>query len=328
MSFRTTHSTRRDFTVLALGAGLGIGLSTRPAWANRFVNVAAGQSGGSFFPVGAAVVAAIAAQVPDVRAQVQQTGGSHENIQLVLRRRAEFGMALADALSSATRGADARRYPRPLPSLRGVAALFPSYVHLAVRADSGIRTLQDLRGKRITVAAAGGGTESNARDILSAAGMSFADLGRVEFLSGSDAADAIRDRRIDGLFLSTGLGASALVEIGTSIDLRFVPIPPETIAAIGDAAYVAGEVPAGPYKAEGLPSPTAIVWTHLFCDQALPAATVTQTLEAIFARLDQFRGAHAALRSFSLEQAVQGMPIAFHPGAVAFFSARGITVRA
>jgi TRAP transporter TAXI family solute receptor len=324
MSFQTARLSRRGLGAAALAAGL----AAAPARAARFINLGTGHSGGSFFPVGAAVVAAISEAMPDVRAQVQQTGGSHENIQLVTRRRAEFGLALADALSSATRGTDARRYPRPLPSLRGVAALFPSYVHLAVRADSGIRTLQDLRGKRLTVGAAGGGTESNARDILTAAGMSFADLGRVEFLSGTDTADAIRDRRIDGLFLSTGLGASALIEIGSSIDLRFVPIPPETITAIGDAAYVAGQVPAGPYRAEGLPAPTAIVWTHLFCDQSLPAATVRQVLEAVFARLDQFRGAHASLRAFSLEQAVQGMPIAFHEGAAAFFAERGVTVRA
>jgi TRAP transporter TAXI family solute receptor len=324
MSFQTARLSRRGLGAAALAAGL----AAAPARAARFINLGTGHSGGSFFPVGAAVVAAISEAMPDVRAQVQQTGGSHENIQLVTRRRAEFGLALADALSSATRGTDARRYPRPLPSLRGVAALFPSYVHLAVRADSGIRTLQDLRGKRLTVGAAGGGTESNARDILTAAGMSFADLGRVEFLSGTDTADAIRDRRIDGLFLSTGLGASALIEIGSSIDLRFVPIPPETITAIGDAAYVAGQVPAGTYRAEGLPAPTAIVWTHLFCDQSLPAATVRQVLEAVFARLDQFRGAHASLRAFSLEQAVQGMPIAFHEGAAAFFAERGVTVRA
>jgi TRAP transporter TAXI family solute receptor len=304
-----------------------VGLSAAPAHAARFINVGAGHSGGSFFPVGAAVVAAISAGVPDVRAQVQQTGGSHENIQLVIRRRAEFGMALADALSSATRGADARRYPQPLPSLRGVAALFPSYVHLAVRADSGVRTLQDLRGKRLTVGAPGGGTESNARDILAAAGMSFDDLGRVEFLSGTDTADAIRDRRIDGLFLSTGLGASALVEIGRSIDLRFVPIPAETIAAIGDTAYITGQVPADTYNAQGLPAPTAVVWTHLFCDQAMPVATVMQVLEAIFSNLDNFRSAHASLRPFSLEQAVRGMPIAFHEGAAAFYAARGVTVR-
>ena len=327
MLVQTPRLTRRDLGSLVLGLGLGGELGIAPAHATRFINVGAGHSGGSFFPVGAAVVAAISAGVPDVRAQVQQTGGSHENIQLVIRRRAEFGIALADALSSATRGADPRRYPRPLPSLRGVAALFPSYVHLAVRADSGVRTLQDLRGKRLTVGAAGGGTESNARDILAAAGMSFNDLGRVEFLSGTDTADAIRDHRIDGLFLSTGLGASALVEIGRSIDLRFVPIPADTISAIGDAAYTAGQLPAGTYNAQGLPAPTAVVWTHLFCDQSMPAATVTQVLEAIFSNLDQFRSAHASLRPFSVEQAVRGMPIAFHEGAAAFYAARGITVR-
>lgn len=325
MTVFSPSPTRRHLGALAVAAGAGA--VARPARAARFINVGAGHSGGTFFPVGAAVVAAISASMPDVRAQVQQTGGSHENIQLVLRRRAEFGLALADALSAALRGTDERRYPRPQPTLRGVAALFPSYVHLAVRADAGIRTIQDLRGKRITVGAAGGGTESNARAILAAAGMSFADLGRVEFLSGTDTADAIRDRRIDGLFLSTGLGASALVEIGRSIDLRFVPIPTEIIAAIGDAAYILGEVPAGPYKAEGLPSPTAIVWTHLFCDASMQDATVAQVLEAIFANLDQFRGAHASLRSFSLEQAVQGMPIAFHDAALRFFAARGIAVR-
>lgn len=317
--------TRRHLGALALAAGAG--MAATPARAARFINVGAGQSGGAFFPVGAAVAAAISAGMPDVRAQVQQTGGSHENIQLVLRRRAEFGLALADALSTAVRGTDERRYPRPQPTLRGVAALFPSYVHLAVRADSGIRTIQDLRGKRITVGAAGGGTESNARAILAAAGMSFADLGRVEFLSGTDTADAIRDRRIDGLFLSTGLGASALVEIGRGIDLRFVPISAQTITAIDDAAYIPGEVPADAYRAEGLPAPTAIIWTHLFCDASMPDATVTQVLEAIFANLDQFRGAHASLRPFSLERAVLGMPITFHDAARDFFAARGVTPR-
>lgn len=325
MSASLARPTRRALVCLAAAASLGSVASL--AHAARFINVGTGHSGGSFFPVGAAVTAAISAALPDVRAQVQQTGGSHENVQLVLRGRAEFGMALADVLSAAARGADPRRYPKPVTSLRGVVALFPSYLHLVVRADSGIRMLQDLRGKRLTVGAAGGGTESNARAILAAAGMSFEDLGRVEFLSGNDTADALRDRRIDGFFLSTGLGASAVVEIGRSVPLRFVPIPAEVIAATKDPALIAGQVPVGPYEAEGLPAPAPVVWTHLFCDASMPATTVRQVLEAIFGRLDQFRGAHAALRPFSLETAVSGMPIPFHEGAAAFFAEHGKNVR-
>nr|WP_176025041.1 TAXI family TRAP transporter solute-binding subunit [Brucella pseudintermedia] len=318
---------RRTLLTVSAGAAAALLLPAIPASrAADFVTIGSGHAGGSFYPIGAAVANAIDSALPDGRVQVQQTGGSHENIQLVSRGRADLGLALADALSMAYNGTDPQRYPEPIPNLRGIAAIFPSYVHLIVRADSGIKSLADLRGRKITVGAPGGGTESNARAILKAAGLSFDDLGRVEFLSGDDTGDAMRNRRIDGFFLSTGLGASAIRELETGVKLQAVPIPAEVVAKIGDPAYISAPMAEGTYGIEGLPTESVVIWTQLFCDEKVPSERVQTYLTAIFAELGTFRSAHASLADFSLERATSGMPIPFHDGAKAFFASRGITV--
>ncbi|MDQ8730229.1 TAXI family TRAP transporter solute-binding subunit [Bradyrhizobium sp. LHD-71] len=318
---------RRDFiSASAAAAATAVVAPATVARAAEFVTIGSGHSGGSFYPVGVAVANAVGAGLRDVRVQVQQTGGSHENIQLVTRGRAELGLALADTLSMAHRGSEPKRYPKPLPDLRGIAAIFPSYVHLLVRADSGIKRIEDLRGRNITVGAPGGGSETNARAILAAAGMSFADLGRVEFLSGDDTGDAIRNRRIDGFFLSTGLGASAVRELETSVELAAVPILASVVAAIGDGAYISSEMQAGAYRVQGLPAPSVVIWTHLFCDEKQPSEKIQSYLAAVFDKLDAFRSTHASLREFSIERAVMGMPIPFHEGAKAFFASRGVKI--
>ena len=320
-----SHLSRRGFMSLSATAMAATVLDpTTATQAAEFVTIGSGHSGGSFYPVGVAVANAVGTATRDVRVQVQQTGGSHENIQLVTRGRAELGLALADTLSMAYRGVDEKRYPKPFSGLRGIAAIFPSFVHLLVRADLGIKRIEDLRGRKITVGAPGGGSETNARAILAAAGMSFADLGRVEFLSGDDTGDAIRNRRIDGFFLSTGLGASAVRELETSVELAAVPIPASAVAAIGDAAYIASEMPAGTYRVQGLPAPSVVIWTHLFCDEKQTSAKIQSYLAGIFNNIDTFRSTHASLRDFSLERAVMGMPIPFHEGAEAFFASHGV----
>jgi TRAP transporter TAXI family solute receptor len=154
--------------------------------------------------------------------------------------------------------------------------------------------------------------------------MSFADHGRVEFLSGDDTGDAIRNRRIDGFFLSTGLGASAVRELETSVELAAVPIPAPVVAAIGDIAYIPSDMPAGTYRVQGLPAPSVVIWTHLFCDEKQPSAKVQNYLAAVFNNIDALRSTHASLRDFSMERAIMGMPIPFHEGAKAFFASHGV----
>lgn len=293
-----------------------------------FVTVGGGPPGGTAFPVGAAVAQAIGQAMPGVRAQMQQTGGSFENIQLVGRGRAEFGLSVADSLTIGFTGRDPQRFPRALTGLRVVASLLPFHVHILMRADAGVRRIEDLRGKRITVGAAGGGTEGNARAIFAAAGLSFADLGRVEFLSGNETVDAIRDRRIDGMFLTTGIGASALRDLAGSVPVVAVPVPHALIARMNDPAYAPAEITAGTYPVQGLPVETAVIWFQLFCDERLPAATVTAALEGIFGNLAQFRAAHPGLRDFDLPTTNQGWSIPGHPAAIAFLRARGVAVGA
>ncbi|WP_072387140.1 TAXI family TRAP transporter solute-binding subunit [Hyphomicrobium sp. CS1BSMeth3] len=326
MSARDIPLSRRSFlSTSAAAVAAGVLAPTLPAQAADFVTIVGGPTGGSFYPISVAVANAISTALPDTRVQVQQTGGSNLNVTLVMGGKAELGIALADVLSTAMRGADPKRFPKPMQGLRGIASIFPSHVHLMVRADSGIKSIEDLRGRIMNVGAPGGGSETNARAILAASGMSFEDLKRVDFLGAGDAGDAVRNRRIDGFFLSTGLGAPMVQELQTGVDMVAVPIPAELVKKIGDSAYVATEIPSGTYQVQGLPAPGVVVWTQLFCSESHPAEKVRSYLEAIFADLQKFRSGHAALREFSLERAVQGMPIPLHDGAKTFFAAHGVT---
>jgi hypothetical protein len=251
-------SLRQVFAV-ALVAGL---VSAPTARAAEFINILTGGTSGVYYPLGVALSKIYGEAIPGARTQVQATKASVENLNLLQQGRGEAALTLGDSLKLAWEGDEEAGFKNKLDKLRGIAAMYPNYIHFVVRSDSGISSLADLKGKSISVGAPKSGTELNSRTILAAAGLSYDDLGKVEYLPYAESVELMKNRQLDGTLLSSGLGVAAIRDLATSIDVTFVPIPAELVEKLG-APYVSLPIVAGTYRGQDADVPTAGVVNFL-----------------------------------------------------------------
>ena len=151
-----------------------------------------------------------------MKTQVQATKASVENLILLQQGRGEIAFALGDSLKAAWDGDAEAGFKTKLDKLRTIGAIYPNYIQIVATADSGIKTLADLKGKSLSVGAPKSGTELNSRAILAAAGMSYKDLGKVEYLPFAESVDLMKNRQLDATLQSAGLGVASLKDLSTS----------------------------------------------------------------------------------------------------------------
>lgn len=308
-----------------LGAGFALAIAVSgSAQAQTFVNVLTGGTSGVYYPLGVALSQIYGKSLPGSKTSVQATKASVENLNLLEAGKGEIGFTLGDALSQAWTGVADAGYPKPLQKLRGVAGIYPNYIQIVANASSGIKTLADLKGKRISVGAPKSGTELNARAILNAAGLQYSDFAKVEYLAFGESVDLMKNRQLDATLQSAGLGVASIKDLATSVDITVVAVPPEVIAKIGDAAYQPGTIPAGTYKGQDAPTPTAAINNFLVTHAGVPDDVVYGMTKGLFDNLDGMVSAHAAAKDIKLDKAVAGMPVPLHPGAEKFYREKGL----
>ncbi len=306
--------------VVTLVAGLSLATSARSA---EFINVLTGGTSGVYYPLGVALTKIYAESIPDSRTQVQATKASVENLNLLQQERGEAALTLGNSLKLAWEGDAEAGFPKKLDKLRGISAMYPNYIHFVVRSDAGIKSLADLKGKSISVGAPKSGTEINSRTILAAAGMSYDDLGKVEYLPYAESVELMKNRQLDGTLLSSGLGVAAIRDLATSVDVSFVPIPAELIEKIGPP-YVSLPITAGTYRGQDTDVPTAGVVNFLVTHDGVPEETVYLMTKGMYENLDQMVAAHGAAKSIKLEDATKGTPLPLHPGAERYYKEKGV----
>src|SRR5664279_2171457 len=160
-----------------LGVAVAALLVAGSAQSAEFISILTGGTSGVYYPLGVALSQIYGKAIPDAKSSVQATKASAENLNLLQAARGEIAFTLGDALSDAWKGNEEAGFKVPLKKLRGVAGIYSNYIQVVASADSGIKTLADLKGKRVAVGAPKSGTEINARAILKAAGMTYKDLG-------------------------------------------------------------------------------------------------------------------------------------------------------
>ena len=294
------------------------------ARAAEFISVLTGGTSGVYYPLGVALSQIYGKAIPGAKTSVQATKASAENLNLLQAGRGELGFTLGDALSDAWKGEEEAGFKTPLKKLRGVAGIYSNYIQIVANADSGIKTLADLKGKRIAVGAPKSGTELNARAILKAAGMSYKDFSKVEYLPFGESVELMKNRQIDATLISAGLGVSALRDLAVAVKIVVVPIPPSVVAKIGDPAYIAATVPANTYEGQTTAAPTVAVENFLVTHEGVPADTVYKMVKSMYENLDQMVAAHTAAKAIKREDALAGMPVPLHPGAEKYFREVGL----
>ena len=309
---------------LLAGAGFAL-MAIAPVQAQQqYINVLTGGTSGVYYPLGVALSQIYGKAIPNAKASVQATKASAENLNLLQTGRGEIGFALGDSLSDAWKGDEEAGFKTPLKKLRGIAGIYPNYIQIVASADSGIKTLADLKGKRLAVGAPKSGTELNARAILKGAGISYKDLGKVEYLPFGESVELMKNRQLDATLISAGLGVAALRDLSVSVKIVMVPIPFEVVARVGDPAYQPGMVPAKTYEGQNANVPTAYVQNFLVTHEGVPADVVYKMTKGLWENLDQLAASHAAAKSIKKEGALLGMPVPLHPGAEKYYREVGM----
>src|SRR5207247_9848093 len=181
---------------------------------------------------------------------VQGTQGSVENLRLMEDGDGELAFVLGDALAAAWKGDAEAGFRTPLTKLRGVATIYRNYVQLVVSEASGIKALADLKGKRVSVGPKQSGTELNARAIFAAAGLSYRDFSRTDYLPFGQSAKLIEKGDLDVTLQSAGLGVDSIRQLGTSVAIRLLEIPKDLVIKINDTAVVPSVIPARTYEGQ------------------------------------------------------------------------------
>ncbi len=289
-----------------------------------FINILTGGTSGVYYPLGVAISKIVSDKVPGARPSVQATKASVENLILIQQGKGEIGFTLADSLADGWAGKEDAGFKTPLKKVRALAAIYPNYIQIVASKDSGIKSIADLKGKRLSVGAPKSGTELNARAILNAAGLKYEDLGKVEYLPFAESVELMKNRQLDATLQSAGLGVASIKDLATSVDINVVEIPASVVDKVG-TPYLKASIPAGTYTGQDKDVPTAAVPNFLVVREDMKEGDVYAITKAIFESLPELQAAHVAAKSISLKDAMKGSPVPFHPGAEKYFKEQGVT---
>lgn len=308
-------------------APLAVALCLSSPWvasAAQFINILTGGTSGVYYPLGVSLSQIYGKALPDAKTSVQATKASVENLNLLQDGKGEVAFALGDSVSDAWKGTTDAGFKAPLKKLRAIAGIYPNYIQIIARADAGIKSLADLKGKRVSVGAAKSGTELNAREVFKAAGLGYGDLAKLEYLGYAESAELMKNRQLDATLQSAGLGAAFIRDLSTAIDIVIVPVTPDVVQKIGDAAYTSGVIPKGTYNGQTADVPTVTIRNVLVTHEGVPEDVVYTMTKSMFAELPRLVAAHAAAKDITSATAAQGLPIPLHPGAMRYYKEAGL----
>ena len=293
------------------------------AHAQSFINILTGGTSGVYYPLGVAIGKIYSDKIPNVKTQVQATKASVENLILLQQGRGELAFTLGDSLKAAWEGDEDAGFKSKLDKLRTIGAIYPNYIQIVATADSGIKTLADLKGKSLSVGAPKSGTELNSRAILSAAGMTYKSIGKVEYLPFAESVDLMKNRQLNATLQSAGLGVASLKDLSTSTEITVVSVPKAIVDKIGPP-FVPAMIPANTYTGQDKDVPTAAVVNYLVTSAAVSDDLAYQMTRLIFESLPELVDAHAAGKAIKLETAAAGSPVPLHPGAIRYYKEKGV----
>ena len=319
-------SVKRHLLALCTAAGLGVslGLAALPAKAETFITVLTGGTSGVYYPLGVALSNVYGKALPGAKVTAQATKASVENLNLLQAGRGEIGFTLGDSLSDAWKGNEEVGFKQKLSKLRTIAAIYPNYIQVVAAKESGIKTLADLKGKRVSVGAPKSGTELNARAIFNAAGLAYKDFGKIEYLPFGESVDLIKNRQLDATLISAGLGVAAIKDLSSSQEITVVSIPADVVQKVGDAAYITETIPAGTYPGQDADVPTAAVRNLLVSHSGVSDDAAYAMTKTLFENLDALAAAHVAAKQIKLDKTATQSPVPFHPGAVKYYKEKGL----
>lgn len=301
-------------------------IATAPLAAAQQISIATGGTGGTYYPYGGGLAELINKHIEGASAVAEVTGASVENMGLVWRGDSDVALALADTVYQAYSGTGDFE-GRQLENIRALASIYPNAVQIVTLAESDIHSIDDLRGKAVSVGAPGSGTELNARALLEANGITYDDFDprRLNF---NETADAIRDGDIAAGFWSVGPPTSSILNLATTRDIRLVGLSDEEIANAREEepVFAAYELRAGLYEGMEEPVQTISIPNVLAVSSEMDDELAYDITRVLFEHTDELIAIHPAANDTTVEFSVDSTPIAFHPGALRYYEEVGAEV--
>ena len=296
----------------------------RSTAAVKFISLATGGSGGTYYVIGGGMGKIIEKYAPDIKVSVESTAASTENCRLVAAKKVQFAIVMPDGAYFAFKGG--REFgEKKYPNIRGVMAGHTSTMHFMVRAKSGIKSLADLKGKKVALSAPGSPSMYIAEAALEAYGLPKKDY-KPTLLTYSEQASALRDDTIDMACVFAGVPASSALDVSSTHDITFLGMgQAEVKGVIAKHPYwTAGVIKAATYRGQGAEVLTLCSPAMLITHDEVEADLVYAVTKAILEHTPELKAVHPQGAEWDLADAIEGVAIPFHPGAERFLKEKGV----
>ena len=315
----------KKIIALVLAVALVLTLAACSSGAATTMTMGTGGSGGTYYAFGGVLGNQIKTS-SGITVNVVTTDGSKANILGIDAGNYQLATVQSDVMAYAAAGSRSFETEGALDSFRVIGGLYAEALQL-VTMDPEIKSVADLKGKKVSIGAAGSGVYFNAMDVLAAAGLTEADI-IPQYQSFGDSADALKDRKIDAAFIVAGAPTPAIQELCTSATAYLVPIDGDIADKLMAASpyYTSYKIPAGTYNGQTTDVTTVTVKATLIVSTDADEEAVYNVTKAIFDNIDTITAAHAKGAELSLENATDGMTAPFHAGAAKYFKEKGIDV--
>ncbi|HCD72344.1 MAG TPA: C4-dicarboxylate ABC transporter substrate-binding protein [Thermovirga lienii] len=295
------------------------------AYAKTFVSLATGGTGGTYYPVGGGIADIVSRNLSDVQMTAETGNASVANLNLIGTHQIEMALVQNDVAYFAYHGK--MMFDKPFKNVRAIATLYPETIQVVALKDSGVKTIKDLPGKRVSVGAPGSGVMADVQLIFRTLGFKFSDM-KTDFLDFNNTAQRMKDGQIDVGFVVAGFPTSAIMDLATMHDITLVSFDEETIEKL-HAEYpffVRNVIPAGTYKGVDKDTTTVAVQAMWVCDADLSEDVVYKITKAFWENVEDLYKVHAKAKMVTLDTALEGISVPVHPGAAKYYKEIGLTV--
>ena len=285
----------------------------------KFLNIATGGTAGTYFPIGVAMAEILNKEIKGMNASAQSTGATVANSNMLKDGSVDLAIVQNDITYYAVNGTEMFT-DKKVDNIRGIATLYPETCQFVTLDSANIKTVADLKGKRVAVGAAGSGAEANARQILEAYGITYKDID-VQYLSFAEGASALKDGNVDAAFLTAGYPTASVQDICSQNKIRLLAVDADKADALiaKYPFYTKTTIPAGTYAGFDQDVQTVSVMAMLVATDKVDDKLGYDIAKALFSNLDRLQAAHSVGKLITKEGAMKGMSLPMNAGAEKFF---------
>ena len=318
---------RKAFAISALAVSAAVIAGAAFAQQGLNIAIATGGTGGVYYPLGGGMANVLSKHVPGMQATARVTGGSVDNLKLIGSQQSEVALVMVDAALDALKGED--KFKGSPVDLRTLMVLYPNRMHVVSIDGTGVEKMSDLKGKRVSTGSPGSATEVMAFRVIEAAGLDKDKDMRRERLGVAESVNALKDRKIDAFFWVGGLPTAAVTDLGATPNVKIKMIDhADTVEKMNkkyDNLYTTGVIPAKTYPGQDKDNPIAVVQNILVANAKMSDKVAYDIVKTFIEKRDELVAVHAEAESIKLEnQSPKNSPIPWHPGAVKYFSEKGL----